>query len=186
MTPEHPRTDKLLMTRPRERPVAWMGAAALTITVDLVSKVVASRTLQDHPMPIAGSFRLRLSHNSGVAFGLGRTLPAAVVLTLTALACIGIAVAAWRDLVRPSIPLGVVLGGAVANLLDRLQGGSVVDLLDVVRWWPIFNLADVAITVGGLAFFITSRRSDATQQAFLPAVGCSDAPPDGRAETLSP
>lgn len=148
------------MSRPRGRPVAWIGAAVVTMTVDLLSKLIMSQTLQDHPMRIVGSFRLRLSHNSGVAFGLGRTLPDSLVVLLTALACLGIAVSAWRGQLPQSLPLGVVLGGAVANLLDRLQGGSVVDFLDVVRWWPIFNLADVAITLGGLTLALSSLNGD--------------------------
>ena len=58
-----------------------------------------------------------------------------------------LAVAALRGLLPSHVAAGLVLGGAIANLGDRIVGGSVVDFLDL-GWWPSFNLADVAVVAG--------------------------------------
>ena len=63
------------------------------------------------------------------------------VLVVVLLAALLIAPARYR------LGLGVLLGGAVGNLIDRLRFGAVVDFVDV-PWWPTFNVADVAIVVG--------------------------------------
>ena len=105
---------------------------------------------------------LLLGYNSGVAFSLGADAPAAVVVAVTAVITTGIAIAAWRVARWGGrtlhVALALVLGGAVANLLDRSADGIVTDYLHT-GWWPTFNLADVAIVVGGalLAVSIWSR-----------------------------
>ena len=96
--------------------------------------------------------------NPGAAFGLLSGQAAAFrvpfFLAVTAVALVAIAAVAWRA--DPSRPwflaaLGLVCGGAVGNLIDRLRWGEVVDFLDVfwkTHHWPAFNVADSAITVG--------------------------------------
>jgi signal peptidase II len=67
--------------------------------------------------------------------------------------------------------VGILVGGALGNALDRLTGGSVVDFLDVVPWWPAFNFADVAITTGSLALalsFASGRKGTTSANAPLP------------------
>ena len=99
-----------------------------------------------------GIFHLTLVRNTGVAFGLlqGWGLWVALV-TIGVLA--GLALSAFRHghLNRPLFPLGLglVLGGAAGNLLDRVRIGAVIDFLDF-RVWPVFNVADSCITIGAV------------------------------------
>lgn len=102
---------------------------------------------------------LRVIHNSGVAFGLGAGQPAALVLVLTGLAVMGLGVVSWRGHLGGPAPAGLVVGGGLANLMDRMIGGSVVDLFDL-GWWPVFNLADVFITAGVAVLLVASIASD--------------------------
>lgn len=94
-----------------------------------------------------GPLSLELRLNPAGAFGLGAGAPGWVVPVLASAVLVGVVTAA---LVLPRAfapPLGVVLGGGLGNLVDRLPDGVVTDFLSL-GWWPTFNLADVAITVG--------------------------------------
>ena len=119
--------------------------AAATIAVDLASKAVAVRWLTD-PIDL-GVITVRATENSGVAFGIGADQPFALVAALTGLVVAGMVVGAWRGLLGGPVGAGLIVGGGTANLADRLVGGSVVDLFDL-GWWPVFNIADIALTVG--------------------------------------
>ena len=117
------------------------------VAVDVASKMVGSHLLATRDVQLVGPLWLRLVHNPGVAFGVGQGAPPWLVVSLTAAVASALAVPAWRGAFGPALPAGLVLGGATANLADRLAGGSVVDLFDL-GWWPTFNPADVFITVG--------------------------------------
>jgi len=104
--------------------------------------------------PVAGPLHLTMVWNRGVSFGL---LRADADLTRWALAAFSIAVsiilAVWvRNASRglTAAALGLVIGGAVGNVIDRIRFGAVVDFIDLSRvWFPwIFNLADAAISIG--------------------------------------
>lgn len=136
--------------------------AAAAVALDWVSKAAATATLDDRTVEVGTVLTLRLSRNPGVAFGLGDGLPGPVIIALTAAVTSVMAVAALRGAFPSPVAAGLVVGGAVANLGDRLLGGSVVDFLDL-GWWPSFNLADVALSVGcGLLVLASVRESDAT------------------------
>ena len=97
----------------------------------------------------AGPLSLHHVQNSGIAFGLfARSTTWVIVLTAVAVAwmLLFFARSGQRHPVLP-IALGFVLGGSVANLLDRVRLGHVTDFLDL-RYWPAFNLADSFIVVG--------------------------------------
>ena len=135
---------------------------AIVASVDLVTKLWASRALGDGGIALAGPVDLRLAHNQGVAFGALGDLPAPITIIVTAAVVIVLVLAGLRGAV-PVLPCALIAGGALGNVIDRIHGGSVVDLLHT-GWWPTFNLADVFITVGagmlvaGLAR--TPRRTD--------------------------
>jgi signal peptidase II len=99
--------------------------------------------------PTDGLLRLTHATNSGSAFGLftGQT-PILIVASLVAIAFL---VYFYRTRALPSLwlrfAIGLHLGGAFGNLIDRLRAGEVVDFIDL-GWWPIFNLADSSIVVG--------------------------------------
>jgi signal peptidase II len=132
--------------------------ALVTVAFDWITKAIASATLDLHSIDVGSVITLRLSHNPGVAFGMGDRLPGAVVIALTAGVTVVVLIAALRGAFPSLFAAGLVVGGAVANLGDRLTGGSVVDFLDL-GWWPSFNLADVAITSGCALVALTSFRS---------------------------
>lgn len=135
--------------------------ALAVVAVDWVTKAIASRSLDSDPVRFGSILDLRLTHNPGVAFGLGDQLPGPVVLAVTAAVTTVLALAAIRGAFPSATATGVVLGGAAANFGDRLVGGSVVDFFDL-GWWPSFNIADIAITLGCGWLLVTSWRQPST------------------------
>lgn len=128
---------------------------ALVIALDQIVKGWIWRTLgpnQGTSQPLIGSWlSLTLVKNNGVAFGLFQNIPYFFTIT-SVLISIG-AVYFYRyhlprDLPWVQVCLGMIVGGAIGNIVDRLRYGFVIDFIHV-SWFPgIFNLADSAITVG--------------------------------------
>lgn len=129
----------------------------VVVTVDLLSKIWASSALQDGPVNLPGPLDLRLGHNSGVAFSFLAFAPPAVIIVLTSAFSIGLVIAAFQDRV-PLVPAALIGGGAIGNVIDRIENGSVVDML-YTSFWPTFNLADVAITSGVVLWLLSYGRS---------------------------
>ncbi len=131
---------------------AWGLAAALAAFVlafDQGAKaLVENRIAPGEHAELLGPLKLTLAHNSGVAFGLaGGGGAALVLLTVAALAFVGYLFA--RDPSRPGmwVAVGLIAGGALGNLLDRVRIDSVTDFIELPHW-PPFNIADMAITAG--------------------------------------
>lgn len=144
---------------PRSRSVATAGVtAAVAVLVDVVTKWLADTRLPGAPVDL-GIGRLQLSYNTGVAFSLGDGLPTWAVLALAGVITSGVLVAIVAGWLRPPVPAGLVLGGAVANIVDRAGDGAVTDFL-WLGWFPTFNLADTAITLGVLALLWASWRTE--------------------------
>ncbi len=138
--------------------------SAGVLAVDQITKAAArSALMKGIPQEVAGELiRLTLRFNYGAAFSLGWGGP--VFLTVfTALACVLLIRYMVKSPVPAGVPwLGVILGGALGNLLDRIVMGKVTDFLDVgaAGWrWPTFNVADIAIVIGGIAVFLVFRRA---------------------------
>ena len=105
---------------------------------------------------MVGPFTIHHVQNSGIAFGLfASATPIVTVLTALAVAwmLVFFARSGSRHPVLP-VALGLLIGGSVSNLLDRIRLGHVTDFLDF-RWWPAFNLADSFIVVGVAILFLT-------------------------------
>ena len=152
--------------------------AALVVALDQASKYWIVEVFQlpmKGSVPLAGPFHLTMVMNKGVSFGL---LRADVDLTRWALAAFSVIVAiflaVWvRNTPRrlTALSLGLVIGGAVGNVVDRIRFGAVVDFLDLSRiYFPwIFNVADSAITCGIILLLIDmmlqERRPAAAQDA---------------------
>jgi signal peptidase II len=131
---------------------AWClaaGVCALVVAADqIVKAIVEAQLVIGEHVDVLGPIGLTLSHNAGVAFGLaGGGGGALILVTIVALAVVGALFA--REPTRPGLWLaaGLLAGGALGNLIDRLRAGAVTDYIDIGSW-PNFNLADVAITVG--------------------------------------
>ena len=141
-----------------------IGVAAIVAVLDWATKALATVTLEDAPVEVGSLITLRLSHNPGVAFGLGDRVPGPVLIALTAAITAVLTVAALRGMFPSPGAAGLVLGGAVANLMDRIIGGTVVDFLDL-GWWPSFNAADIALSVGCGLLILLSLRTETAEHA---------------------
>lgn len=145
-----------------KRRTGLLALAAALAGTDLGIKAWAERALPGSPIE-GGPLDRELAFNSGVAFSFAADAPAWTVVAVTALITTAVAVVLWRTAAtcrRPwGIALAAVLGGALANLIDRAPDGRVTDYLHT-GWWPTFNLADVFIVCGGLLLVALSWRED--------------------------
>jgi signal peptidase II len=129
--------------------------AGAAVVADQLTKQLVGRTLTlGDSVDIVGPFSIHHVQNSGIAFGLfgSRT---SLVIGVTAIAVAAMLLFFARSGRRhPVLPvaLGLVLGGSIANLVDRVRLGHVTDFLDLVAW-PAFNLADTFIVVGVAILF---------------------------------
>lgn len=157
-----------------ERRYYW-SAGLIVLALDLVTKFLAERhLLRSTGRQIVGDwFQLRLVYNPGAAFGLD-------LGPLSRWIFMGVAVVAVVVLFRMSrrgaagdwfrqLALGLVSGGALGNLIDRVRSSQgVVDFLDigVRQWrWPTFNVADMAVSCGAIALAISLWQEDARRDA---------------------
>jgi signal peptidase II len=158
------------------RPVvrAWGLAAAvcaLVLAADQAAKAaVEAHIVVGEDITVLGPVELTLSHNTGVAFGLAGGAGVKLVL-VTAVALVVIGYLFARNPLRPGmwLAVGLLAGGALGNLVDRLRHDAVTDFI-AVGSWPPFNLADVSITLGVLllVFFYlrdAEREDDAGPEA---------------------
>jgi signal peptidase II len=151
------------MTPERRKFLLFSIVALVTVVLDQWTKVAARGSLR--PLGYGGRavidrvFTLRYSENTGVAFGLLQALPGGRVwLTLVAIGALVLVVFYLRKTdpthKRLQVALGLVGGGAIGNLIDRILHGGVTDFLvfDLGFWpfnpWPAFNIADAALVVG--------------------------------------
>jgi signal peptidase II len=148
---------------------AWRLALAVcgaVVLLDQVSKAIVRASLAaGQRESVVLGLDLTNTTNRGLAFGIGEGRGFVLVVTIAALTL----VLAWFafDSERPGLWLsvGLLAGGALGNLADRVRSGAVTDFIDFPLW-PAFNLADVAITLGALGLVLSS----------LGALGASDRP----------
>ena len=152
----------------RSEPGAWQWAglcavaAAAVIGDQLTKHVVTSELRLDESATVVGPLEIHRVQNSGIAFGLFSSATA-IVIVLTAIAVGWMLVFFARSGARhPVIPaaLGLLIGGSVSNLVDRVRLGHVTDFLDF-GWWPAFNLADTFIVLGVAILLATLVAADA-------------------------
>jgi signal peptidase II len=131
----------------------WLALALVLIAAvvadQATKQLVASRLALGDETAVVGPFSIHHVQNSGIAFGLLQSATS-IVIVLTAAAVTWMVVFFARSGARhPVLPvaLGLVMGGSVSNLVDRVRLGHVTDFLDL-SFWPAFNLADTFIVVG--------------------------------------
>lgn len=138
---------------------AWRLAGALcglVVVIDQGAKaLIEANLVPGERVDVLGPLGFTLAHNRGVAFGLASGGGAALV-ALTAAALLFVGVLFARNPTRPGmwVAVGLLAGGALGNLADRVRAGAVTDYIDVLSW-PPFNLADVAITLGVLVLALS-------------------------------
>lgn len=140
--------------------------AVVVVVLDQITKQVFWRNFELGRSVdiIEGIFRITLVRNAGAAFGLfegGR----AIFIIASAIAVAFIIYVGRR---LPSseqskrLLLGLILGGAIGNLIDRVYAGEVIDFIEIGiggYWWPVFNVADIAVTIGAVLLLIYMVRS---------------------------
>jgi len=137
------------------------AVAVAVVAADQLTKWWAVDALASRTITLVGPTRLALSHNTGGAFGLGAGFVPFVALAVVALVIVLVSVGRAAASPAVAVALGLVTGGAVGNLADRifrapgLLRGAVVDFVDL-RWWPVFNVADMAITAGCILLVLVS------------------------------
>lgn len=158
----------------------FLLSAFVTLAADLATKAEIVRLLgPGASVRVLGDY-VRISHvrNIGASFGLfpGNT---PVLIAVSSLAILVVIYLAIRSRGRPwsMMFLGLILGGALGNLYDRLRLGEVIDFVDVgfgTHRWPVFNVADIAVTVGVFLLLIGYLRHSGGQ--------AGDESDDGRTE----
>jgi len=134
------------------------------VVADQLSKMWIRNYLPERQsLPETGFFRLTHIHNTGGAFGLfqGQSFPLTIVAFIGITVLLVYALLIYRrspfsDNIIGKTALGLVLGGTIGNLIDRLRFGYVTDFIDV-GLWPAFNIADSAIVVGVILFAYSLR-----------------------------
>jgi signal peptidase II len=138
-----------LAARPRQWVALGAIAVAAVVADQLTKHVVASQLWLDENVKVLGPFSIHHVQNSGIAFGLFAQATGVVIL-LTLVAIGWMIVYFSRSGARhPLLPVavGLLIGGSISNLADRIRLGHVTDFLDL-RYWPAFNLADSFIVIG--------------------------------------
>jgi signal peptidase II len=155
----------------RERPwaLAWLRAAlvmAVVLALDQLTKHAVERSIvPGEERSFLPGVQLVNTRNHGVAFGFlpGNHIGVTILISLALLALlVYFALHATRPLMW--LPTGMLAGGALGNILDRVRHGSVTDFVKLPLGWPPFNLADASITLGILVLFVLIDRSRHTDR----------------------
>lgn len=177
----HADDEELRHAQRRRHVGVLIGVAVLVIALDVISKVIVVATLSDHaPVRLLGGLiKLEETRNSGAAFSIGGG--ATFLFALVAIAVIVVILRTARRLYSGpwAIVLGMLLGGATGNLIDRLVRSPGVFRGEVVDWirlphFAVFNLADSAITVGGVLAVLLAmlgRQIDGSRVSYKSAGG---------------
>jgi signal peptidase II len=144
--------------------------AAAVVALDQLTKEWAVSNLADRNIDLLWTLRLNLTFNSGMAFGRGDGWgPVIGVVAVVVIAVLLLGLRRQGDRLS-TVAAGLVIGGALGNVIDRLFRspgwfrGAVVDFIDL-QWWPIFNVADMAIVVGGVLLVVGSLRAPSVEAA---------------------
>ena len=161
-----------------------LGVAAAVLALDIISKVIVVATLSDRPpVHLIGTLlMLTESRNPGAAFSIGG--PSETILFSAIAVGVIIFIIRWAGRIHSlawAVALGLLLGGAMGNLTDRIFRspgpfrGWVVDWIQVPHW-PVFNLADSAIVCGGVLMVLLAARGHGLDGARQSAPPRSDGP----------
>jgi signal peptidase II len=161
--------------------VGFLLPAAVVVVLDQLTKQFFWRNGQNYDV-IDGFVRITLVKNSGAAFGLfqgGRVFfIAASVVAVVFILYVGLRLpkSDWQR----RLLLGAILGGAIGNLIDRVYAGSVIDFIDIgvgVHRWPVFNVADMGVSVGATLLLLYLMRSPSAKERAVDVAEGDATPP---------
>jgi len=152
-----------------------LGVGLVAIIADQATKAIANSQLALHdPVDVFWTLEWELSHNTGSAFSIGASSGLGPVIGVVAIIISVVVLIMSRNVQLRTIGalLGLVAGGAIGNVLDRLfrtgncgtrcdglMRGAVIDFIDF-NWWPVFNVADMCIVVGAIGLGLFGLRGD--------------------------
>jgi signal peptidase II len=142
--------------------LGWLPVAVLVVVVDRITKAWAVHRLSGgRTIDLVWTLRFNLTYNTGMSFGTGQgwgPIIGVVAMVVVVVLLLGLQRGGG---VLATVSVGAIVGGAVGNLLDRLfrdpywLRGGVVDFIDL-QWFPIFNVADMGITLGGIGLLVSA------------------------------
>jgi signal peptidase II len=147
----------------RAREWVWaLATASIVVSLDQLSKAAVRNSIAPgETRSVLPGLQFVNTRNRGIAFGF---LPGRhwAITALIALALLALLVYFARNAAAPLIwlPTGMLIGGALGNVIDRIRAGSVTDFVKLPLGWPPFNLADAAITIGVLLLALTVERRE--------------------------
>jgi signal peptidase II len=148
---------------------AWLRVAVVVACViaadQIVKQIVTSSLVRGEERDIVAGIQLINTRNTGVAFGQlqnGGVLVAVVIAIAIGALLLYFARNAQQPLIW--LPTGLLLGGALGNIADRVREGAVVDFIKLPHW-PAFNVADMAITFGVVILLVVMERGDRARPA---------------------
>jgi signal peptidase II len=146
-----------------------LAACGAVVAIDQISKAIATSAVdRGDRVEVLPFLAFENTRNTGVAFGLGGDVSTGfIVAELIFLAVLLVWLSVWDG--RPSwiwLPTGLLVGGALGNLADRVRDDAVIDFIDLPAW-PTFNLADVAIVAGVILLFIGMGRQRQAEDTAL-------------------
>ena len=162
-----------LQTQHPKRLLAW-ALAAFVIALDQATKQLAVARLTDGAVDVVWTLKFRLTFNSGMAFGAGASLGPLIAIGAFVIVIFLAKSVSRQPHVVNQVAIGVLVGGATGNLIDRIfrspgvLRGAVIDFIDF-GWFPVFNVADMAINLGA-AMLIFSVVSDSRRQRAMTGV----------------
>jgi len=164
----------LSSTRPSTDWRLFLAAVLAVLAADLLTKYLVTAGLWRADY-LGGMLRITRVDNPGAAFGLFAGARGAFIAVKLAALVVILGLLGRGQGVRLVLPLALVFGGALGNLLDRLRGsGHVIDFIDLSlagKHWYVFNVADAAISIGALLIVFTLMRTDASAAAPPAAAG---------------
>jgi signal peptidase II len=144
-----------------------LAIAAVIVVLDQLTKHWAVNALADGAARhVVWTLQWNLTFNSGMAFSRGEGWGPIIGLLAFAVVLVLASTSARLGTRLAEVGAGLLIGGAVGNLVDRLfrgeawMRGAVVDFIDM-QWWPIFNIADMGVTIGAVLFAIAALRAPA-------------------------
>ena len=158
------------IAREESKTAVYAGLSAAIVVLDQVTKVLVQQTLPLYqPVPVLGDFfRLTYIYNPGAAFGLQVGPLSRYIFLILTVVCVAVLIAWFRgtpssDVLR-LLAISLVCAGAVGNFIDRVRSErGVIDFFDFGMGdmrWPVFNIADIGVTVGAVLLAVSLWRED--------------------------